>query len=404
MNLPQGVAGLLAALPLPVAARNGLRRRLAAPGRYFHGLGHLALLWQRHRRFGRGGPASRPRASRLIAAAILFHDAILRPGATDNETCSATLWRQQARRLRSFSASEIAWVAATIEGSAGHLSSPSGRDAASRLRIWFLDLDLTPLGEPAPVFRRNGRALQAEARRLSATPDAASYDAAARRFLSTAAAAPAILRSPRLHTAFERQARANIRTALCRPRHGDPGMDQAEMVALWEAHCRAEFETHDLGATMATMVPDPSVNHVPTMTGGRGYDQVKRFYRYHFIGGSPPDTSLRPISRTIGQDQLVDEMIFTFTHTQEMDWMLPGIPPTGRRVEIPLVAIIGFRDGKVAFERIYWDQASVLVQLGRLNPAGLPVAGAETAHKVADNSLPSNALMAAWAGSAGKPL
>lgn len=91
MNLPHGVAGLLAALPVAVAARNGRRRRLTAPGRYFHGLGHLALLWQRHHRFSRGGPASRPRASRLIAAAILFHDGMPR-GATDNDACFATLW------------------------------------------------------------------------------------------------------------------------------------------------------------------------------------------------------------------------------------------------------------------------------------------------------------------------
>ena len=141
------------------------------------------------------------------------------------------------------------------------------------------------------------------------------------------------------------------------------------------------------------MVAEPSVNHVPTMTGGRGHDAVRRFYRDHFIGGSPPDTSLTPVSRTIGQDQIVDEMIFAFTHTQTMDWMLPGIPPTGRRVEIPLVAIIGFREDKVAYERIYWDQASVLVQLGRLDPKGLPVAGVETAQKVKDDRRPSNTLM-----------
>jgi len=141
------------------------------------------------------------------------------------------------------------------------------------------------------------------------------------------------------------------------------------------------------------MVAAPSVNHVPTMTGGRGHDQVRRFYEDHFVGHSPPDTTLTPVSRTIGAQQIVDEMIFAFTHTQRMDWMLPGLPPTGRRVEIPLVAIIGFAEGKVAFERIYWDQASVLVQLGRLDPAGLPVAGVETARKVADDTRPSNTLI-----------
>ena len=99
------------------------------------------------------------------------------------------------------------------------------------------------------------------------------------------------------------------------------------------------------------------------------------------------------VSRTVGEDRLVDEMIFKFTHTIEMDWMPPGIPPTGKRVEIPLVAIVHFRNNKLAHEHIYWDQASVLVHLGLLDASKLPVAGVETAHKVLDNSIPSNALI-----------
>lgn len=182
-------------------------------------------------------------------------------------------------------------------------------------------------------------------------------------------------------------------------------MTPDEMIALWEEHCRYEFETRDVDATMATMVEEPYVNHIPTLTGGVGHDALKRFYKYHFIGGNPPDTKLTPVSRTVGQDQIVDEMIFSFTHTSQVDWMLPGVPPTGRPVEIALVAIVGFRDGKVAHEHIYWDQASVLVQVGLLDPAGLPVAGVETARKVTDNSLPSNRLMGAtWAASEGKPI
>ncbi|HEY1928707.1 MAG TPA: nuclear transport factor 2 family protein [Caulobacteraceae bacterium] len=181
-------------------------------------------------------------------------------------------------------------------------------------------------------------------------------------------------------------------------------MSGIDLVALWEAHCRYEFETRDVDATMATMVAEPYVNHVPTLTGGVGHDQLKRFYKYHFIGGNPPDTELRPVSRTVGEDQIVDEMIFSFTHTSEIDWMLPGVAPTGRRVEIPLVAIVRFRNGKVAHEHIYWDQASVLVQLGLLNPTELPVAGVETAQKVLDNAVPSNRLMARWAQSEGKPI
>jgi carboxymethylenebutenolidase len=155
---------------------------------------------------------------------------------------------------------------------------------------------------------------------------------------------------------------------------------------------------------MATMVPDPYVNHVPTMTGGVGHDELKRFYKYHFIGENPPDFTLNPVSRTVGESSLVDEMVVTFTHTTEIDWMLPGVAPTGRRVEVPLVAIVRFRDGKVAHEHIYWDQASVLVQVGLLDSKEMPVAGAETARKVVDPTRPSNALMRHWAESAGKPI
>jgi carboxymethylenebutenolidase len=140
------------------------------------------------------------------------------------------------------------------------------------------------------------------------------------------------------------------------------------------------------------------------MTGGVGHNQLKRFYRYHFIGENPPDTELAPVSRTVGDDQIVDEMLFKFTHTSEIDWMLPGVKPTGRRVEIPLVAIVRFVDGKVAHEHIYWDQASVLVQIGMLEPEGLPVAGMATAQKVTNAALPSNELMTRWQTSAEKPI
>ena len=182
-------------------------------------------------------------------------------------------------------------------------------------------------------------------------------------------------------------------------------MADFDLVSIWEAHTRCEFETRDVDATMATMVADPYVNHVPTLAGGVGHDELKRFYKYHFIGGNPPDTTLTPISRTVGLDQIVDEMLFSFTHTSAIDWMLPGIPPTGRRVEVALVAIVRIRDGKVAHEHIYWDQASVLVQIGKLDPVGLPVAGVESARKVVDNSRPSNTLMQAeWKRSDGLPI
>ena len=162
---------------------------------------------------------------------------------------------------------------------------------------------------------------------------------------------------------------------------------------LWEEHMRHEFATHDTEETLATMVDDAYVNHIPVLTGGGGKDALREFYSKRFIPQMPPDTEVIPVSRTIGTDQLVDEMIFKFTHTARMDWMLPGVAPTGKRVEIPLVAIVRFRDNKLAHEHIYWDQASLLVQLGLLDQNTLPVAGIESARKVLDNSLPSNALM-----------
>ena len=155
-----------------------------------------------------------------------------------------------------------------------------------------------------------------------------------------------------------------------------------DLSALWEEHTAHEFSTRDTEATLATMVEDAYVNHVPILTGGRGKTELRRFYSTDFISRMPPDTTLTPVSRTIGADQLVDEMIFSFTHSIEMPWMLPGVAPTYKRVRIPLVAIVRFRDGKLAHEHIYWDQASVLKQIGLLNDPKLPVRGAETADKV----------------------
>jgi carboxymethylenebutenolidase len=162
---------------------------------------------------------------------------------------------------------------------------------------------------------------------------------------------------------------------------------------LWEKHLREEFTTHDTNATLDTMVPDAYVNHIPVLTGGVGHEQLREFYSRHFIPKMPPDTEIVPVSRTIGTERLVDEMIFRFTHTVEMDWMLPGVAPTGKRVECALVVIVHFREGKLAHEHIYWDQASVLVQLGLLDSSSLPVAGTETAKKLSDPSLPSNGLI-----------
>jgi len=168
---------------------------------------------------------------------------------------------------------------------------------------------------------------------------------------------------------------------------------QQTLSARWDDHVKYEFATRNTDDTLETMVADAYVNHVPVLTGGVGHDELRDFYSQRFIPQMPPDTSMTPVSRTIGVDRVVDEMVFQFTHTIKMDWMLPGVEPTGKHVRVALVVIVHFRDGKLAHEHIYWDQASVLAQLGLIDAAKLPVAGVESAEKVLDPKLPSNELM-----------
>jgi carboxymethylenebutenolidase len=174
--------------------------------------------------------------------------------------------------------------------------------------------------------------------------------------------------------------------------------EQQALSDLWDEHVRDEFALKDANAALDTMTPDAYVNHVPVLTGGVGRQELREFYADHFIPKMPAETEIVPISRTIGGERLVDEMIIRFTHSIEIDWMLPGIAPTGKRVECATVAIIQFRDGKLFNEHIYWDQASVLVQLGLLDSSRLPVVGVETARKVEDPTLPSNRIMARAGG------
>jgi carboxymethylenebutenolidase len=168
---------------------------------------------------------------------------------------------------------------------------------------------------------------------------------------------------------------------------------QQTLSSKWDDHVKYEFATRNTDDTLDTMVPDAYVNHVPVMTGGVGHDELREFYSRRFIPQMPPDTSMTPVSRTIGVDRIVDEMVFEFTHTSKMDWMLPGVEPTGKHVRVALVVIVHFRDGKLAHEHIYWDQASVLAQLGLIDAGKLPVAGVESAEKVLNPKLPSNTLM-----------
>jgi carboxymethylenebutenolidase len=163
---------------------------------------------------------------------------------------------------------------------------------------------------------------------------------------------------------------------------------QDAMVALFQRHVDAEL-AGDLDTTMATMTSDPHLNHVASMAGGVGRDGVHAFYRDHLVGKFfPPDVTMTNVSRTVGHDQVVEELVLSFTHTKPVNWILPGVPPTGKRVEVAVVVIVGFKDGKISHEHIYWDQASVLVQIGLLDPKGLPVCGAESARKVLDPKLP----------------
>ncbi|EPQ28329.1 uncharacterized protein PFL1_04156 [Pseudozyma flocculosa PF-1] len=184
--------------------------------------------------------------------------------------------------------------------------------------------------------------------------------------------------------------------------------------SIWDRHTYFEFATKDSAATMSTMVPSPYVNHVATLTGGSGYDELARFYEHHFTRASPPDTRLLPVSRTVGSDRIVDEMVFECTHTTEIEYFLPGVAPTGKRLRIAMVGIINIRGDKLAFESLYWDQASTLAQLGLLPSGGssggagggsLPIAAGEVAQKVLDPyGQPSNLLLTRWKHSENLPV
>ncbi len=164
---------------------------------------------------------------------------------------------------------------------------------------------------------------------------------------------------------------------------------QQKMVDIFSNHMNAELNG-DLETTMETMTDDPHLNHVPVMAGGVGKEGVRQFYKDHLVGKFfPPDVKITKVSETIGDNQIVDELVISFTHSVTIDWLLPGIAPTGKFVEIALIALVGFKDNKISHEHIYWDQASVLVQVGLLDPKGLPVCGAESAHKIMDPKLPS---------------
>jgi carboxymethylenebutenolidase len=166
-------------------------------------------------------------------------------------------------------------------------------------------------------------------------------------------------------------------------------MSKQAMIEAFQKHVGAEL-AGDLDTTMATMSAEPHLNHVPTMAGGVGRDGVRNFYRDHLVGKFfPPDVKMTSVSSTVGDTQIVDELFISFTHTTVIDWLLPGVAPTGKPVEMAVAVVVGFKDDKITHEHIYWDQAGVLVQVGLLDPKGLPVTGAESARKVLDPKLPA---------------
>jgi carboxymethylenebutenolidase len=166
-------------------------------------------------------------------------------------------------------------------------------------------------------------------------------------------------------------------------------MSKQAMIEAFQKHVGAEL-AGDLDTTMATMSAEPHLNHVPTMAGGVGRDGVRNFYRDHLVGKFfPPDVKMTSVSSTVGDTQIVDELFISFTHTTVIDWLLPGVAPTGKPVEMAVAVVVGFKDDKITHEHIYWDHAGVLVQVGLLDPKGLPVTGAESARKVLDPKLPA---------------
>lgn len=201
-----------------------------------------------------------------------------------------------------------------------------------------------------------------------------------------------------------------------------------DLEAIWDEHTYYEFEERNVAKTMATMVQEPYVNHVPTLTGGIGREALTQFYTNNFIFSNPDDAELELISRTIGIDRVVDEFIFKFTHDRTVDWLLPSIPPTGRKAEVPMMAVVNVRGDRLYHEHIAWDQATALRQVGilpehlswpsqldtpdqkyidassksstggserSLLAARIPVAGVEAAMKLRDkNAVKSNEMFA----------
>jgi carboxymethylenebutenolidase len=167
---------------------------------------------------------------------------------------------------------------------------------------------------------------------------------------------------------------------------------EGTLSSAWDQHLASEFVAMSADQALATMTAEPHVNVVPLMIGARGREELHDFYANHFLNQIPPDMEMVAVSRTIGQGRVVDELIAHFTHSIRMDWLLPGVAPTGKHVDMPFVVIVQFEGDKLAHEHLYWDQASVLVQVGLLDRT-LPVRGGEIAAQVLNPVQPMNELI-----------
>ncbi|MDC0707786.1 hypothetical protein POL68_04830 [Stigmatella sp. ncwal1] len=167
-----------------------------------------------------------------------------------------------------------------------------------------------------------------------------------------------------------------------------------EMASHWDDHLHSEFKAKSTEDAMATMTDTPRVNIVPLMVGALNAEELKVFYSKHFLNQLPPDITISPITRTVGQSRIVDEFVLAFTHSIQMDWILPGIPPTGRRIEMAMVVIVQFdpHGVKIESENLYWDMGSIMLQAGLID-ASLPVRGADHARQALNPVMPMNELI-----------
>jgi carboxymethylenebutenolidase len=165
------------------------------------------------------------------------------------------------------------------------------------------------------------------------------------------------------------------------------------MIGLWDKHLEAEFAHKSPEEAMATMTSNPSVTIVPSMVGGRGPEELRTFYAKHFLNQLPPDLIVKSVSRTVGATRVVDELVIQFTHTMQMDWVLPGVPATGKRIEFAMVVVVYTEGDRISAENLYWDSATILRQAGLLPDMKLPVLGAESARNMLNHTEPLNELL-----------